>query len=124
MMRIISIFAKHFLLGLALLAISSPARAVEHTKGQGEPYGLAGKRLVFTNWVFVRTGQLDWADAEGNSIFQSGKVKAGPWDANFRTFFAPHGVRLVADPAQRLDRPIIAIEKPWEAMGISVRTLL
>src|SRR3954447_1644026 len=90
------------------------AHAVEHSVGQGEPYALAGKRLVFANWIFVRTGQLDWADDQGKSIFQSGSVKAGPWDANFRNLLAPHGIRLVAEPAKRLDKPIIPIERPWE----------
>src|SRR5207237_66960 len=78
---------------------------------------------VFTNWIFVRIGQLDWADAGGKSIYQ-GKVKAGPWDANFRAFLSPHGIRLVAESAQRSAQSVIQIERPWETMGISVRTLL
>jgi hypothetical protein len=51
-------------------------------------------------------------------------VKAGPWDAHFRSFLSPRGIRIVSERAQRLDKPVIAIERPWEKTGISVRTLL
>src|SRR4051794_16113440 len=116
--------SKKALFPLVILAFVAPlAHAVEHTKGQGEPYALAGKRLVFTNWIFVRTGQLDWVDDKGASIY--GKdVKSGPTDAHFRQLMAPRGVRLTSDPAQRSDQPFIARDRPWEAMGIGVGTLL
>ena len=84
-----------------LLSISaSRGWAVEHNKGQGEPSALAGKRLVFTNWIYVRTGQLDWVDDKGKSIFQSGSLKAGPMDAHFNPIMTPYGVRLSTEAAQ------------------------
>src|SRR5438552_6474171 len=113
-----------WVLSLALVSMSAtPGWAVEHSKGQGEPYALAGKRLVFTNWIFVRTGQLDWVDARGETLY-SKEVKAGPADVQFRAYMAPHGVRLIAEPAQRPEKPFIANDQPWEAMGIGVGTLL
>src|SRR3977135_3134435 len=108
---------------LAMMLRASAAGAVEHSVGQGEPYALAGKRIVFTNWIFVRTGQLDWADAQGKSVFAKG-VKMGPREAHFRSFLSPHGVRLMAEPAQRLGHPLIPIERPWETRGINAGGLL
>src|SRR5437762_1478700 len=93
------------LMMLALLLNIGARRgwAVEHNKGQGEPYALAGKRLVFTNWIYVRTGQLDWVDDDGKSIFQSGSLKAGPMDAHFNPIMAPFGIRLSTEVAQHPD---------------------
>src|SRR5262245_61346927 len=98
-------------------------RAVEHSKGQGEPYALAGKRMVFTNWIFVRPGQLDWANDKGESVYGNSK-KIGPWDSHFRGLMAPRGVRLTTEVAQHSDKPLIARDRPWEAMGVGVGTLL
>jgi len=106
-----------------LLMLCTSARAVEHSVGQGEPYALAGKRLVFTNWIFVRTGQLDWVNNKGESVFGKA-VKDGPWDADFRGIMVPRGVRLVTESAKRSDKPFISRDRPWEAMGIGVGTLL
>jgi hypothetical protein len=111
------------LLGLVLTTTPRDAWAVEHTKPQGEPYALAGKRLVFTTWAFVRTGQLDWADEKGETVYAQ-PVKIGPTGAKFRTFMAPSGIRLTVEPAVRPDKPMIAAERPWEGMGIGVGTLL
>src|SRR5437868_6277629 len=81
------------LVGLMLSMMRIPAAsAVEHTRPQGEPHSLLGKRLVFTNWFFVRVGQLDWADSNGKSTFGSNTVRAGPWDETFRSFLLPHGI--------------------------------
>src|SRR5436305_668578 len=109
----------------ALLAsfLCTRAMAVEHAAGQGEPYSLAGKRMVFTNWIYVRTGQLDWVNEEGKSVFGSSD-KVGPDGAHFRQTMAPRGVRLIAEPALRSTEPIIKRERPWEAMGIGAGTLL
>jgi len=44
------------LIGLGLVVFIGVARfaqAIDHTKGPGEPYALAGKRMVFTNWLFL-----------------------------------------------------------------------
>src|SRR5439155_9879913 len=90
---------------VVLMILCCPlAHAVEHTKGQGEPYSLAGKRMVFTNWIFVRTGQLDWINPQGESAFGS-PDKLGSGDARFRQLMAPRGVRLISEPAQRSEKP-------------------
>src|SRR5438552_193 len=94
-----------------LLGCVKAASAVDHTRSVGEPYALAGKRMVFTNWYYIRPGQLDWQDASGKSVYGSDKSAAGPNDAHFEIYLAPHGIRLIAQPAQRGD-PIIAREKP------------
>ena len=48
----------------------------------GEPYELAGRRLVFTNWRFIRPGHLRWNDDEGRNVSVDGDE--GPLDAHFR----------------------------------------
>jgi hypothetical protein len=108
---------------LMLLTFPGIAHAVDHTRSVGEPYGLAGTRMAFTNWYYIRPGQLDWKDAAGKSVYGDSKTAAGPNDAHFDIYLAPRGIRLVALPAQR-GEPIIKREKPWEAMAISVNTLI
>ncbi|MBI4578403.1 MAG: hypothetical protein HY718_01780 [Planctomycetes bacterium] len=98
------------------------ALALQHDRLAGEPHKLAGHRLVFTTWAFVRPGQLDWQDASGKSVY-AGDAKLGPTEARFATIDSPRGVRLVAEPARRIG-PILAAEKPWEAMGVSAGILL
>jgi hypothetical protein len=34
----------------------------------GEPYALAGRRLVFLNWFYVRPGGFSWLDSHGRSV--------------------------------------------------------
>jgi hypothetical protein len=109
---------------LAVLALAPAAIAVDHTRSAGEPYALAGKRLVFTNWYYIRPGQIDWLDASGKSVYGDSKTKAGPDEAHFDNYLAPRGIRLVAQPAHRSDAPIMAREKPWEMMGINAATLM
>jgi hypothetical protein len=111
-----------FLLFLSI-CLTPVVHAVEHSTGHGEPYALAGKRMVFTNWIYVRTGQLDWTDQKGESAYAK-DVPLGPSDAKFRNIMMPHGVRLIAEPAQRPDKPFIQRERPWESMGLGVGTLL
>jgi hypothetical protein len=98
--------------------LALPVFAVDHTQSVGEPYALAGKRMVFTNWFYIRPGQVDWKDASGKSVYQSSEVEAGPGDAKLEVYLAPRGIRLVAQRAQRGD-PIIQRAMPWEKMGIS-----
>ena len=107
---------------MTLTTLATKAPAFEHGKAISEPYKLAGKRMVFTTWYFVRPGQLDWLDATGKSVFTS-KAPFGPTDCRFVGIDTPRGVRLVAEPARRLG-PIIQSEKPWEAVGISIGTVL
>ncbi len=87
----------------------------------GEPYALAGKRLVFLNWFYVRPGGFSWLDSRGRSVAVVGNE--GPWGAHFRRNDWPYGIRLVAQPAQRMER-ILKSEFPWEAKGVSINTLI
>src|SRR5204863_1452056 len=105
---------------------TAPLCAVEHSKPSGEPYALAGKRLVFTNWTYVRTGQLDWTDEKDQSLYAlyAQPAKNGPWDSRFHAYLAPTGIRLVTEPAQRSVLPFIKSDRPWEKMGIGVGTLI
>ena len=89
----------------------------------GEPYQLADKRLVFTAWHFVRPGAMDWLDDQGNSTYSNRRVKHGPFESHFVYRDEPSGIRLVAEPAQRIG-PVIRRDKPWEKMGLGVYTLI
>jgi hypothetical protein len=106
-----------------VVAGAAAALAVDHTRSAGEPYALAGKRLAFTNWYYIRPGQIDWTDDSGKSVYGDDAVAAGPTDAHFHDLLAPHGIRLIAQSAQR-GKPIITREKPWEKMGIGGTSLI
>src|SRR5689334_20715638 len=84
-----------------VFTVAQSARALDHDRGYGEPYELAGKRLVFTNWMWVRQGQTEWLNAAGKSVFADKSEMAGPFDARFENVDGPWGVRLIAEPAQR-----------------------
>ncbi len=77
----------------------------------GEPYQLAGNRIVFTNWHYVRPGTFAWVDQHGTKISVFGNQ--GPLDAQFQRINEPWGIRLVAQPASRSGR-ILTPECPWE----------
>ena len=91
------------------------------TKITGEPYELAGKRLVFTNWYYVRPGKFGWFDDEGNSV--AVEASADAWGAQLRRFDYPHGIRLVAQPAERLG-PLLEPEHAWEQDGLDISTII
>jgi len=104
-------------LGLSAASVAGPAtaaetrevvRGIETTRIiQGEPYELAGKRLVFTNWYYVRPGDLDWLNAQGKSVYVKGSE--GPWDAHYKGVDTPRGIRL---SAQKPDRILGPLERP------------
>lgn len=112
-----------WLLGFALFGLVRTAEAVEHDRSAGEPYALAGKRMMFTSWIHVRPGQFDWQDDGGKTVFSS-KDKMRPFEAHFKTIDSPQGVRLLAEPAQRVGPIITGGEKPWETMGVWAGTLI
>src|SRR5512134_2472148 len=88
-----------FVAAVALLpvhaALADPARV-------GEPHQLLGKRLVFTNWIYVRPGDVGWTDQQGQSVFADESVKMGAFDAVWApTDRMPWGIRLMAQkPAE------------------------
>lgn len=104
--------------------VVSMAAAVEHDKTLGEPYVLAGNRLVFTTWIHVRPGEFDWRDRNNRSVFASKVDKIGPDEARFKAYDAPWGVQLRAEPAQRVGPIVTGGERPWEVNGIWVNTLM
>jgi len=78
---------------------------------QGEPYELAGKRLVFTNWYYVRPGDLGWINDKGESVYVKGNE--GPWGAHYVGVDTPRGIRLVA---QKPDRILGPLERPYRGI--------
>lgn len=61
----------------------------------GEPYELAGKRMIFANWYFIDPGDLDWHNDAGKSVYVDGNE--GPFGAHFVGKRAPHGIRIRAE---------------------------
>jgi hypothetical protein len=107
-----------------VLASGQASLAVEHGKQLGEPYRLAGRRLVFTTWIHVRPGEFDWRDKDNRSVFASKTAKIGPTEGRFKAYDSPWGIRLQAEPAQRLGPILTGGERPWEINGIWVNTLM
>jgi hypothetical protein len=58
----------------------------------GEPYELAGKRIVFANWYYIQPGDLDWVNAEGKSVYVEGNE--APDAAIFKGIRTPYGIQL------------------------------
>lgn len=77
---------------------------------RGEPYELAGKRLVFTNWHYIRPGSFGWYNDKGESVTVRGSE--GPWGAHFARRDLPSGIRLIVQPAQRVG-PIVKDDKTF-----------
>ncbi len=77
----------------------------------GEPYRLAGKRLVFTNWLFIRPGSFAWLDEQGSNVTVGGS--AGPWGPRLAKSDFPYGIRLTAKPARR-QGPVMSLAEGEE----------
>lgn len=106
------------------LFASAPANMSTTPTGQlarGEPCELAGKRLVFTTWEYVRPGYFAWLDDKGNNVSVSGNQ--GPNEARFQRGDRPFGIRIVAQDAQR-QGPIWSGEQLPGSKGITITTLL
>lgn len=114
---------------LALLAVIAGAEEidfdlVEPGAWTGEPYDLAGQRMVFTSWYYIRAGGYAWRSPEGKGVNCSKTECLGPWAAAFeRVYDAPWGIRLVAEKAQRVG-PIIKAKRPWEEMAVTIGYIL
>jgi hypothetical protein len=90
----------------------------------GEPYVLAGKRLVFTNWYYVRPGGYAWLDDQGETVTVSRKKPYGMWDAHFASKTdAPHGIRLAAQRAERYG-PVLKTGRPADSHAFSIQQVL
>ncbi len=90
----------------------------EEPSREGEPYALLGNRIVFTNWMYVRPGDVGWVDAEGKSVYADKERKLGPFDAQWHPQdHLPWGIRIKAQkPEVRQWR--IEPEYPWEQGGV------
>ncbi|MCB9783013.1 MAG: hypothetical protein H6751_08635 [Candidatus Omnitrophica bacterium] len=60
----------------------------------GEPYDLAGNRIVFTNWHYIQPGDLDWVNDEGASVYVHGDED--PNASHFVGKETPRGIRIRA----------------------------
>jgi hypothetical protein len=92
----------------------------------GEPYALAGKRLVFTSWYHVRPGGYAWITDRGEAVSANRKAAIGPWGASYvRKPDTPQGVRLVAERPLRYG-PVLQPDSnnPWEARGLTINQVL
>ena len=99
------------------------AIATDHSRPVLEPYQLAGKRLVFTNWFHVRPGHFDWQDSKGKSVFAKTDAALDEYAASFVSYDSPHGIRLFVQPPQR-EIPILATDQVWDQWGIRLATLV
>lgn len=97
--------------------------ATDHNRPVLEPYKLAGKRIVFPNWYFVRPGHFNWVDNEVKSVYASQTAKLNEYEVHFVSFDSPHGIRLFVEQAQR-EIPIIPNYKPWDKWGIRLAILI
>ena len=108
---------------LAILIIATKLCATDHSRPVLEPYKLESKRLIFTNWFFVRPGHFDWIDEQGKSVYSDQHAKLDEHAAHFVAYNSPHGIRLFVEPAQH-EIPIITTDKPWDKWGIRLATLI
>src|SRR3989339_35146 len=106
-----------FFLLVEIFPISAQHRPME------EPYQLAGKRIVFTNWYFIRPPDVDWLDNNGQSVYWTNKSVPYHGEANFISSNVPHGIRLFVEPAQR-EISIIQRDRAWDKGGIRLSTLI
>ena len=98
--------------------VSEAVQRVEY----GEPYELAGKRLLFLNWYYISTGRFRWYDESGREIGLESDVLASA--AQIRRTDTPQGIRLVAQSAQRIG-PLFEAEQPWEeGAGVALTTVI
>jgi hypothetical protein len=106
---------------LILMVLSLPA--TDHLKPIMEPYQLLGKRMVFSNWFYVRAGHFVWVDEEGNKVNTERNVMLDEHSARFISRNMAFGVNLFTEQAVR-EIPFIRADKSWDKWGIGVSTLL
>ncbi len=87
----------------------------------GEPYSLAGRRMAFTNWYYVRPCVHRWYNSQGESVWTQSTCDA--LDAQIRRINEPWGIRLRVNRPQR-SGPIIQEERPWEEGGVGFSVVL
>ena len=97
------------------------AKKPSATIGVGEPYEPLGRRIVFTNWYWIRPGTVRWLDKKGKRPGIGESV--GPLELDFRPLDSPSGVELRLQPAERIG-PLVEADKPWEdGSGVCITTV-
>jgi len=113
---------------LALLLLSAPAATMHAAEPArvGEPYAMAGKRLVFSTWIHVRPGDVGWKDDTGDFVNADEGAKLGPFDATWSPAdHMPWGIRIRAHPPAEVRPWVIPTIHPWEVGGdIYIRSIL
>ena len=95
--------------------------AADVVEALGEPYALQGKRIVFTNWHWIRQGEVRWLDRQGqrrgtgseNIHLAPTDEAIDPQELTYRPVDSPSGIELRLRPAKRIG-PLLRAEKPWE----------
>ena len=91
---------------VALIAFTLPLGAAE--RYFGEPVQLAGRAIYFTSWKYVRQGSFNWrVQVDPNATEAERNLGAwlkgdGSRPAVFETTDMPRGIRLVAQPAEKV----------------------
>jgi hypothetical protein len=88
-----------------------------------EPHVLAGKRLVFTNWYFVRPPFFDWVNDKGESVYISATENFGLYGAEFVTRDVSFGVKFFVEECKP-ELPLFKNDKPWDKWGIRLFNLI
>jgi len=114
---------KIFYLSLIMILMVLSTQATDHLKPVMEPYELMGKRLVFTNWFYVRTGHFEWQDEKGNKVNTEHDVMIDEHSAKFVPHDIASGIRIFSKSAKR-EIPLLHTDKPWDKWSISVSTLI
>jgi hypothetical protein len=105
-----------------LIGFTPPSSVTAEPARVGEPYELLGKRLVFTNWTYVRPGTVGWRDKQGNNVSADESARMGPFEAVWAPGdHMPWGIQLKAQkPTRIIPRWHPKPEYPWE-QGSDIR---
>ncbi len=106
---------------LGLQPAAAESNQPAHPATLGEPYELAGKRIVFLNWHYVRTGSFAWLEPDGKKVSVNDALAPGV--ARFKHIDQPHGIRIRARQAQRMG-PLLQAENPWEEGSVTITTVI
>jgi hypothetical protein len=90
-----------------IVALLCSAPAENQAIYYGEPVELKGNYIYFTSWKYVRQGNIGWKIQTDESITKVQKedsawLKGDGIGAIFQPTDMPHGIRLVAQKAQKI----------------------
>lgn len=113
---------KHVILSAIIIIITAGPILAQH-RPTLEPHVLAGKRLVFTNWYFVRPPFFDWLNDKGESVYTSKTEYFEEYGAHFVSRDVPHGIRLFVEEGES-EFPLFENDKPWDKWGTRLFNLV